>query len=203
MIENPYPGKFIVFEGLDGSGQSTQAKKLYNFFRQTGRLVILTKEPTKDSQAGRKIRKVLKQEIKVESDELQKLFVQDRKEHLKTLIRPALKEGKYVISDRYFLSTCAFGGIDLNMERLIKLNNDFILPDITFFLDVSPEICLERIERRGEKFEFFEKREKLTRVRKNYLSLATIFKDVYLINGELSKAKVFNQIIKAFITKGP
>lgn len=201
VIKNPYPGKFIVFEGLDGSGQSTQAEKLYKFFRQTGRLVILTKEPTENSQAGRKIRKVLRKEIKVESDELQKLFAQDRKKHLKTLIKPALKEGKYVISDRYFLSTYAFGGIDLDIEWLINLNNDFILPDITFFLDVSPEICLKRIGRRGKRFEFFEKREKLTRIRKNYLSLAARFKGIHLINGELLKIRVFDQIIKVLATK--
>ncbi len=196
MIKNPYPGKFIVFEGLDGSGQSTQAEKLYKFFRQTGCSVILTKEPTENSRAGRKIRKVLRKEIRIEPDELQRLFVQDRKEHLKTLIKLALEERKYVISDRYFLSTCAFGGIDLDIEGLIKLNNDFILPDITFYLDVSPEISLERIGKRGQGFEFFEEKKKLTKVRQNYKKLIERFPNIHLIDGRPSKESVFKEILE-------
>lgn len=196
MYVNRYPGMFIVFEGLDGSGQSTQAKFLYDFFRkQEGRQVVLTKEPTGDSEAGRKVRRVLKKEIEMRPDEFQKLYVQDRKEHLSNLIIPSLEKGAFVISDRYFLSTCAFGGINLDIEWLIKINEKFILPNITFFLDVAPEICIERIGERGKGFEFFEEVEKLTKVRQNYKVLAKRFQNVYLVNGEQLREKVFADIL--------
>jgi len=198
MQTNIYPGIFIVFEGLDGSGQSTQAELLRHYFEDNKDLVILTKEPTEDSKSGRMIRKVLRKEKKIEPDELQKLFVQDRKEHLNNLIIPNLKNGKFVISDRYFLSTCAFGGISLDMEWLIELNNEFILPNITFLLNVDPRICIERIDKRGKRFEFFEEEKKLTKVRENYFKLAKRFPNIYTINGELSKEAVFKEILNKF-----
>jgi len=198
MQTNIYPGIFIVFEGLDGSGQSTQAELLRHYFEDNKDLVILTKEPTEDSKSGRMIRKVLRKEKKIEPDELQKLFVQDRKEHLNNLIIPNLKNGKFVISDRYFLSTCAFGGISLDMEWLIELNNEFILPNITFLLNVDPRICIERIDKRGKRFEFFEEEKKLTKVRENYFKLAKRFPNIYIINGEFSKEAVFKEILNKF-----
>ena len=198
MQTNIYSGTFIVFEGLDGSGQSTQAELLRHYFEDNKDSVVLTKEPTEDSKSGRMIRKVLRKEKKIEPDELQKLFVQDRKEHLNNLIIPNLKNGKFVISDRYFLSTCAFGGISLDMEWLIELNNEFILPNITFLLNVDPRICIERIDKRGKRFEFFEEEKKLTKVRENYFKLAKRFPNIYTINGELSKEAVFKEILNKF-----
>ncbi len=198
MQTNIYPGTFIVFEGLDGSGQSTQAEFLRHHFEDNKDSVILTKEPTEDSESGRMVRKVLRKEEKIEPDELQKLFVQDRKEHLNNLIIPNLKNGKFVISDRYFLSTCAFGGINLDMEWLIELNNEFILPNTTFLLNVDPKICLDRIGKRDKGFEFFEEEKKLTKVRENYLKLAERFPNIYIINGELSVEAVFKEVISKF-----
>src|SRR3989338_4884308 len=116
MGKNPYPGKFIVFEGLDGSGQSTQAAPLRDFLIKNGHEVVLTKEPTKDSEAGKKIREALGKNTEVSPMYLQGLFAEDRKEHLDKVIIPALMGGKTVISDRYFFSSFAFGaasGVDL------------------------------------------------------------------------------------------
>ncbi|PJA63105.1 MAG: hypothetical protein CO161_02845, partial [Candidatus Portnoybacteria bacterium CG_4_9_14_3_um_filter_44_9] len=170
----------MVFEGLDGSGLSTQAKLLGDYLQNRGpahiatparsdaassgersvaggREVILTKEPTMDSEAGRQIRAILDEKIKIEAAEIQRLFVQDRKEHLDNLIIPALRAGKIVISDRYFFSTLAFGAVSSNLEWLIGLNKDFLLPDMTFLLLVRPEICVDRIIKRGEGVKLFEK----------------------------------------------
>ena len=102
MIQNSYLGKFIVFEGLDGSGQSTQTELLRDFLIEKGYEVIQTKEPTQESKASQEIRETLDKKIKIKPMRLQELFTQDRKEHLDNLINPALKEGKMVISDRYF-----------------------------------------------------------------------------------------------------
>lgn len=194
MNFNKYPGNLIAFEGLDGSGQSTQANLLALFLRKKRYLVVLTKEPTLDSRAGEKIRKILDREIQVEPSELQQLFAQDRKEHLENLIIPNLKKGKIVISARYFLSSLAFGSPESDMEWLIKLNSDFILPDITFILDVPPEVCLERIRKRGKKRNLFEEKERMTQALENYRLLSKRFINTYWINGNLPEKEVFEQI---------
>lgn len=198
---NIYLGKFIVFEGPDGSGQTTQADILKRFLEAKGQSVILTKEPTLDSEAGRRIREILDGEVKAEPAEMQKLFVQDREEDVKNAIIPALKSGKTVISDRYILSTLAFGMADgLDLKWLIGLNKDFIFPDATFILDVPAEVCIERIVKRGKGFKYFEKLEKLSRVLENYKRLAEKFsaegKEIYLINGKLPIRKVAERIKK-------
>lgn len=194
MQKNKYKGKFIVFEGLDGSGLSTQAKMLGDYLKAGGHEVILTKEPTMDSEAGRQIKMILDEKIKTEPAEIQKLFVQDRKEHLDNLITPALKEGKMVISDRYFFSTFAFGVVSSDMEWLISLNKDFLLPDMTFLLLVRPEICVDRIIKRGDGIKLFEKLPTLEKVYKNYRIIAERFENVYVVNGEGSIEEVFEKI---------
>lgn len=189
-------GKFIVFEGLDGSGQTTEAKLLADYLSKLGKKVVLTKEPTLDSEAGKKIKKVLDGEITMTPKELQELFVEDRREHVKNLITPALNEEKFVISDRYFFSTIAYGAMNLDKEWLIEINKDFPLPDATFLLQVRPEICLERIKSRGQGFKFFEKLEKLKKVWETYKILPQKFANIYLIDGEKSIPEVHEDIIK-------
>jgi len=200
MHRNPYSGKFIVFEGLDGSGQSTQAGLLYRYFQEQNYSAILTKEPAEDFESGKRIRQVLQKKETMSSGNLQKLFVNNRKDHLENLIIPCLKEGWLVISDRYFLSTCAFGGINLDIEWLIKLNGNFILPDITFVLDVPSEICLQRIDKRGTTREFFEEKQKLAKVLENYRTLAKRFPNTYLIDGRPLIEVLFKSVLD-MITK--
>ena len=197
MKKNPYPGKFIVFEGLDGSGQSTQAGLSRDFLVKRENKVLLTKEPTLDSEAGKKIREVLDKKLEMENSKLQELFAQDRKEHLENVIIPALKEGKIVISDRYFFSSFAYGTASgLDLDWLIKINDKFLLPDITFLLKVSPEVCSERIEKRnqGKERTLFEEKEKFERVWQVYEILPTRFENIHIINGEKSIEEVFSQI---------
>ena len=195
MIKNSYPGKFIVFDSLDGSGQSTQINLLRDFLMQKGFEVVATKEPTKDSEAGKKLREILDQKVKVEPREIQELMSQDRREHLEKVIIPALKEGKWVISDRYFLSTFAYGTSDgLNLDWLIKLNDNFLLPDQAFILKVRPEVCIDRIEKRGTAKTLFEKQEKLAKVWKTYEVLPGKIENVIIIDGEKTIPEVFVQV---------
>ncbi len=185
MRKNSYSGKFIVFEGLDGSGKTTQAKLLAAFLKLNKYKVLSTKEPTKKNKFGRKAYSILKHKMRVSPLELQKLFTKDREWHLKNVIEPALKKGKFVICDRYFFSTFAYGGIDLKMEKLIKLNDNFLMPDLTFYIDVSPGECMRRILKRQKKSktEFFEKEKKLKIVYNNYKLLKNNF-PIKFINGE-------------------
>lgn len=186
-------GTFIVFEGPDGSGQSTQAKLLAEYLKKQGKEVVLSKEPT-EGRFGVQIRKVLRGESKLGARELQELFVEDRKEHLESLILPALARGAVVVSDRYFFSTIAFGSLECDFEWLRDLNKEFPLPDLTFVLKVSPDVCLARIEERGGEKELFEAKEKLVRVNEAYQKLARLYKNVLCIDGEQPIEKVFADI---------
>jgi len=195
MVKNTYPGKFIVIEGLDGSGQTTQVSLLAEFLDRNGYSVVKTKEPTQDSEAGKKIKKILEEHIEIDPLEFQKLYVQDRKEHLEKVIIPALKKGKMVISDRYFFSTFAYGTAHgSNIEELIRLNDNFLYPDITFLLQVGPKVSIARIEKRGDPQTLFEKQEKLSKVWDIYEKFPLRFENVYLINGEGSVEQVAEQV---------
>ena len=202
MKNNTYSGKFIVFEGLDGSGQSTQVDLLKNYLIETGKEVLTTKEPTIDSEAGKQIRKALDEDIKIDPFELQKLFSQDRKEHLEKVIEPAIKEGKTVISDRYFFSTFAFGSSDqISLDSLIELNQEFLLPDVTILLKVSPEVCVDRIDKRGEGVKLFEKRDKLSKAWETYKILPNRFENMYIVDGEKTIEEVFSDVKNIINTK--
>lgn len=198
MQKNTYPGKLIVFEGLDGSGQSTQTGLLRDFLVKKGYKVVLTKEPTLDSKAGKKIRKILEEKTGIQPLQLQRLFAQDRKEHLKKVIIPALKKGKIVISDRYFFSSFAYGTASgVSLDYLFKLNENFLMPNLTFILKVSPEICLQRIKKRNKEITLFEKKEKLAKVWQVYKTFPKKFKNVMVIHGEKPIKEVFSQVKKA------
>jgi dTMP kinase len=201
MEANKHKGKFIVLEGLDGSGQSTQVGLLREFLIAREHKVLTTKEPTIDSEAGRKIKEALEKKIKIDPAELQKLFAQDRKEHLEKTIIPALKGGEFVVSDRYFFSTFAYGASDgLDLDWLIKINNDFLLPDMIFILKVRPEVCIKRIENRGTEKTLFEKEQKLARVWETYEILPQRFENSIIIDGEKTIEEVFENI-KEIINK--
>jgi len=186
---------FIVFEGLDGSGQSTQAKLLKDYLEKERNLsVILTKEPTDQPPIGTLIRQILRKEISVSPPTLQLLFCADRSEHLEQVIKPALKKNQWVISDRYFYSTIAYGSLNLDIEWLIKINEQFLVPDIVFLLKVRPEICLQRIDENRDKREFFEESDKLKRVWQTYEILGWRFSNIKVIDAEKSIKEVFEEV---------
>jgi len=206
MKKNFYPGKFIVFDGLDGSGLSTQASLLVDFLnKRKGKLKFgeagswLTKEPTK-SLIGGLINAQLDHCWRSSPECLQLLFSADRAFHLEKEIIPLLKKGVNVVCDRYFFSTLAFGSLGvLDFDWLLSLQKKFLLPDITFFLKTSPKICIERIAKSRFETTLFEKEEVLARVWQNFEKASKIFKNVYVINGERpidEIAKEINNIIE-------
>lgn len=202
MQKNTSPGKFIVFEGLDGSGQTTQAGLLKAFLEERGHRVLLTKEPTSSSGVAPKIRAALDKRETAKGWLLQQWFVQDRREHLEGEIIPALQAGQAVISDRYFFSTFAFGQADgLAIDRLIELNQDFLLPDIAFLLEVKPEICMERIEGRGRARTRFEELKKLRKVALAYEEVAKRFEVIKKIKGEQPIKEVFSDVRREVLSQ--
>ncbi len=142
-------GSFIVFEGIDGSGKSTQVARLVDALREAGQDVLETREPT-DGPAGRRIREMLKGEQRVAPEQELAWFFEDRAEHVRDVIEPALEAGKVVVCDRYYLSTVAYqgaGGLDW---RAILADSEarFPAPDLVLLLEVTPEGGLTRTETR-------------------------------------------------------
>jgi dTMP kinase len=186
-------GMFIVFEGVDGAGNTTQSKLLAASLKKRGQEVLITKEPTKNP-IGNIIRDVLQKRIKTSPVALQLLFTADRGHHLHNVIEPALRAGKTVISDRYMFSTMAFGGIDADMGFLKQINSKYRVPDLTFIIDVPVEVAMKRINSRSRESEFFEEAAKLRKVRTNYLNLKGEFPNVHVIDGARAIEKVAAEI---------
>lgn len=195
MMHNPYPGKFIAFEGLDGSGQTTQSARLASRLKEDGKEAFLTKEPTQDSEAGKRIRNVLDKREVLLARELQWLFAQDRKEHLEKTIIPALQKGQWVLCDRYVFSSLAFGvAAGAKLEELIAFNSEFLLPDITFLLKTRPEVCMQRIVKRGNPITLFEEERKMQKIWEVYETLPSRFPSICIIDAEQSIGKVAHDI---------
>lgn len=188
---------FIAFEGLDGSGSSTQSKRLAERLEKNGHPTLLTKEPTSDSPIGKIIREALQHKWTASPEGLQLLFSADRAEHLKNKILPALKNGQVVITDRYLYSTLAFGGLEVEMKWLKQLNNKFIQPDLTFLFKLDPEECIRRIAGRGSDFELFEKKEKLQKIWQNYEVIAREYPHFHLIDAGKSIDEIGAEIWEA------
>lgn len=197
-------GKFIVIDGIDGSGKSEIVKMLhyYLFSKSKKYRLLTTREPT-DYKYGKQIRQILRKEKDPKSNgkKLMNLFIKDREEHLKNIIEPFLKnsnkhELNIVICDRYYYSTIAFQSAQgLNIKKLIDENKRFRKPDIAFILDVEPSIALERIKYR--KKEKFEQLDFMREIRENFLKLPKLLEDnIKIIDSSKSLQDVFEEIRK-------
>ena len=194
MINN---GIFVTIEGIDGSGKTTQARFLKEYFENEGLDVVFTKEPG-GTLLGKRIRKILlTEEMNPTSEFL--LFASDRREHIQKLILPSLKAGKVVISDRFHDSSVAYQGYGrgVSLDFINYVHGEILgnlLPDITILVDVLPQIGLsrlrdiDRIEGAGLKFQ--------EKVRNGYLKLAKQNQRFFIVNGTGTKKKVRDEIIR-------
>lgn len=164
-------GVLVALEGIDGAGKTTQAARLADALSSGGHDVVRTKEPT-DGTWGRKLRASALQGRLSAAEEL-RLFLKDRKEHVRTLIKPALEAGKIVIVDRYYFSTAAYQGArGMDPAELISLNEKFApRPDLLIFLDVDPGVGIKRIGQRGDKANDFEQEDSLRAVAQIFRAL--------------------------------
>jgi dTMP kinase len=167
-IEPIGSGAFIVVEGIDGSGTTTQSRRLAEALRAAGNEVRLTCEPT-DGAIGVLIRQLLEQAPPLQEarrrafrwSTMALLFAADRLEHLETVVLPALRAGAVVVSDRYYLSSLAYqsvtapDGSDV-VPWLRELNRHATKPDLTIVIDVSPELAAARRGQRGDAPQLFE-----------------------------------------------
>lgn len=192
MKLHKYPGIFVDIEGLDGSGSHTQAKLVTRVLEKEGLKPFLTKEPSA-GPAGDLLRRILTgKDSSFPPSSVQLLFAADRGWHLEKEIIPRLEKGEVVVTDRYLWSSVAFGSVELSRQWLLDLNSDFILPDLTVFLEVSPETCLARLAREKTGVELLEKEEELARAWANYHALASKYwwANLQIVDGERDKKTV-------------
>ena len=197
---NPHPGLFVAIEGLDASGDTTQAMLLAGWLKSLfgERLVKLTKEPTNHTVGGL-IRDSLQHLYKISPFGLQITFASDRSYHLEQDMEPVLAEGGIVVTDRYYFSSFAYGsvGLTLREQRAIRqVNSQFIHPDVIILLKVLPEECAQRQARSRSQQELFERTEILRRVWAAYEELAREYPNVYIVDGTATPDQVSSAIIK-------
>lgn len=192
--------RFIVLEGIDGSGTSTQLKKLSDFFTANSIDHHLCCEPT-DNSIGMLIRQILKGEMKVTTETLALLFAADRNEHVygRNGIIENHQAGKWIICDRYLFSTLAYQRTGMKIEKLYQLNKDFPLPEITFFVNTPAESADQRVSARNETREIYETLQLQKNIVNNYFSAFELFEKtgmkLSVIDGEQTIATVTSKII--------
>ena len=191
---------FVVIEGLDGSGGTTQSRLLQDWLVAKGYNVHLTCEPS-NRPVGQFIQRALNngtEESSISDRVLPFLFAADRQDHLDEEILPALENDHIVISDRYYHSSLAYQGLSVGFSKVAALNESFRKPDMTFFLWLEPEISFSRIQHRGQPVERFETLDRLRNIAEAYDSVFSYCRTqnecIFKIDAQLSIEEIHIQM---------
>ncbi len=197
-------GKFIVFEGIDGSGKGTQIDLLVQEMKKQGRQVYRTAEPTNTSTGGM-LRDALGGFVRRDAYELSALFLLDRIFHNVNPIngiRKYLSEGVDVVCDRYYYSSFAYQGIDADLKWVMQMNLDcqeIIRPDVCIFLDLDPDVSDRRIAASRMDREIYENIEAQQRIRSRFLEVFRLLEDretIRIVDASRTIPEVSADIIK-------
>jgi len=203
-MQSPQRGILIAIEGIDGSGKSTLAKNLFHALQLQGRPALLTKEPG-DSKLGAMIRTIVqKQDVPVCPKAEFLLFAADRAQHFAELIEPQLAEGKVIISDRMADSSIVYQGFGRGLSiDMIKTVNTWVMngknPDLVFYLRISPEVAMQRLQTRAE-LTAFETQQAFTQ--KILAGFEELYKDrenVIILDGTESPEMLVEQALASVI----
>jgi len=188
-------GAFIVIEGLDGSGKTTQARLLTRALRKNCE-AIFTAEPSR-GKIGKFIRnRILYGEKRVQSPVEALLFAADRLDHIQKEVIPAVERGCVVISDRYTYSSLAYqGSAGLSTEWIKNINEHALKPDLAIFIDVTPETVLKRLKRRKSVMENIATQQKVRQVYLKYVETGQLVR----VDGEQERKAVANDVLKTVI----
>ncbi len=202
MITKPKNGNFIAFEGIDGSGKSTQIRILAEKLRAAGIRCYTTMEPT-DSPIGSLIHQIMIGRVKTDPKALAALFAADRLDHLLNDVNgilQILQNGTTVLTDRYYFSSYAYHSVDMPMDWVIQSNEQssiLLRPTATIFIDTHPDTAMERIAKNRSHRELFEKKSRLVQVREKYFEAFQKLKDIeniITIDGNRTKQAVAEDI---------
>lgn len=201
-MRNEPKGSFLAFEGIDGSGKSTQIRMLIEHLKNKQIRVYETREPT-DSPFGSLIHQIMTGRVKTDNRVIAGMFVADRLDHLLNDtdgICSKINSGVTVISDRYYFSSYAYQGIDIKMDWVIEANSlsaEILRPTFTIFIDISPEIAIERLKKERFHTELFEKYDRLVEVRNNYFESFEKLEgkeNIIIVDGNKEPKLVFNEV---------
>lgn len=205
LKSNDMPGLFISLEGLEGAGKSTQIKKIQDYLESNGKNILQVREPG-STDFGEKLRKtMLESSVQINNYAQATLFASARAQLLEEKILPFIKNtNNVVISDRHIDSSLVYQGLatDLGLQAVINLHNCYplnILPDKTFFIDISVECSIERMKKRSDETDYFEEKGKdfFNSLRDGFHFLAKIFPErLIIINGENSEEDVHSEIVR-------
>lgn len=199
-MEAATQGMIIAVEGIDGAGKTTQVQLLRDALIAAGESVVCSKEPT-DGHWGQLIRKSATNGRMSLDDELQ-AFVEDRKEHVAKIIRPALERGQIVILDRYYFSTIAYQGArGADVARLTRdMRQIAPAPDAVILMDIEPAIAVHRIAgSRGETPNTFERVDSLSEARGIFLGLGQSDPTIHVIDAHESIQTVYRNIVQRLL----
>lgn len=194
---------FIAFEGIDGSGKSTQVRLLSERLKKEGFNIYTTFEPT-DSPIGSVIKNIFRHRIEADHRTIAGLYVADRLDHLlnKTNgILMKMEEGQTVITDRYYFSSYAYQGTHMSLDWVIQANSlsaDLLRPDLTIFIDVPPEVCMQRLSEGRDMIQLYESLDNLHKVRAKYFEAFEKLKDqekIFIVDGNRSFEAIFNDVL--------
>lgn len=190
---------FICVEGIDGSGKTTQAHRLVKTLIKKGYNAVYTTEPSKGIY-GKIIRKHLLQgNNRVPTVVEAVLFAADRVDHVENEVKPFLRTGKIVVCDRYVYSSIAYqGASNLNQKWIKEINKIAIQPDLAIYIDVPPEVVINRLKRRKSVMETLQIQKK---VREQYLKLVKE-KQLVMVYGNASireVAKTIENVVLKFL----
>ena len=180
--------KFIVLEGIDGAGTSTQIKRLV---QTNPDKYIATAEPT-SGPTGKFLRQMLAGDFKVDERTNAYLFAADRCEHIfgKGGVKELCESGKTVVSDRYFFSSLAYQSVSCGLELPQLLNSPFPLPEYLFFFDINPEISLARVNARNESKEIYENLEAQKKIAALYEKVISMYESDSRIREEMKIIRI-------------
>lgn len=198
-------GIFIAFEGIDGSGKSTQIQLLMKKIEEKSIRCYQTCEPS-SGPIGSLTRQILTGRIKTDNRVIAAMFAADRLDHLLNPIDgivSKIEEGIHVISDRYYFSSYAYHSVDVPMDWVIKTNEEsakVLRPDLTVFIDISAKEAMDRITKNRFHTELFEKESRLSKVRENYLKAFELMKEeekVLIVDGTKTPEEIADIIWQA------
>jgi dTMP kinase len=193
---------FIAFEGIDGSGKSTQVKRLAQRLESEGQKVYTTCEPT-EGPIGRMIREIFNHRMEGDQRTIAALFVADRLEHLLNKhngIVKMMEDGYTVITDRYYFSSYAYHSVHMNMDWVIeanKLSAETLRPDLNIYIDISPEVSMSRIKKERNSVEMYETLENQKLVYAKYAEAfekQKTFEKILKVLGDQSVEKISDEI---------
>lgn len=195
-------GKFLVFEGIDGSGKTSQLHLLTQRLQGLGEACYETREPT-DGPIGSLVNQILKKRLVVDERATATLFAGDRLDHLMNPhngLCSKIQAGIHVVSDRYYLSSYAYNGTKAPLDWVIGLNEEatrILKPDAHIFVDVLPEVAVERIAANRYETELYETMENLTAVRRKFFDVFDRMQGeetIIVVDGNRSMEEVSEEI---------